>query len=101
MAKRSSKGKSFQLALIGVCLVISFLSANSVRAESITSASGPKAVTGLDALQPIYFTPEQMKEMGPVMTFLKPITPFNLAPSSIPQPKPLTELPDWMKIGNK
>ncbi len=99
MKKRMNNMKWFQLSLTGICLVISLLPANGIEAENITPTSGPEVGTGPETLQPIYFTPEQMKEMGgPVMTFRAPLTPLKLDPSTFPQVKPLTELPDWVKI---
>ena len=108
MAKRLNNGQWFQLFLIGICLVICLLSAGGTGAQDITPVPGPKVstpspkvVTGPEALQPIYLSPEQIKGMGPAKTSVAPISTFKVPSSSIPQPKPLTELPDWVKIKNK
>ena len=108
MGKRLNGRRWFELSLMGMCVIISLLWAGGAGAQGITPVPGPKfstpsprVVTGPEALQPIYLSPEQVKGMGPAKTSVAPISTFKVPPSSIPQPKPLTKLPDWVKIKNK
>ena len=99
MAKRSEKPRrKLQLCFIAACLAFAFISVKPSMAQNPLDVSDPNLTIIMEAPQPKYLSPEQIKEMRDQgMTSPAPMQPkiIPLEPGSpfLLEPKPLTKSP--------